>query len=238
MFTGIIQDIGVILKIKGRDYDISTKLNGIKIGDSISVNGVCLTVTNVVPLSDSVKINSYEKMANSNATSSVNSIKCNTLSEEMYNDLLQDETLRNKIKFTVHISKETFDITTFKFLKSGSKVNLEPSLSIGDKISGHLLTGHIDTITHITYIQKIQDSFIYKFKIPQGYKKYIVKKGSIAIDGISLTVADVSVYDFSVVIIPYTYEHTTLKYKKRNDRVNIEFDVLSKYVYSIIKDIR
>lgn len=214
MFTGIVQDIGTILKIEGRDYDILTKLSEIKTGDSISVDGVCLTITNVV--------SSLQKSTLHNFVTAPHKNMLDT---------------KKSVRFTVHVSKETFDTTTFKFLKSGSKVNLEPSLSVNDKISGHLLTGHVDTITYITDIRKAQESFIYRFKIPPEYKKYIVKKGSIGIDGISLTIADVSIYDFSVVIIPYTYEHTTLKYKRRNDKVNVEFDILSKYVYSIIKDI-
>lgn len=251
MFTGIIQDIGIILKINSKDYDISTKLNRIKTGDSISVNGVCLTITKVVPFPNNMthksKTDLPEKILLHNTTELVTPIESTTLMMESQpvsdknrstlSNLQQSEIpCSNGVKFTVHISKETYNITTFKYLKVGSKVNLEPSLSISDKISGHFLTGHIDIITHITDIRKVQDSFIYKFKIPQEYKKYIVKKGSIAIDGISLTIADVSMYDFSVVIIPYTYEHTTMRYRHRNDKVNIEFDILSKYVFSIIKN--
>lgn len=187
MFTGIIKDVGTVVSFEKNKLKISTKLSGLEIGDSISVNGVCLTIENI-----------------------------------------------NKNVIETHISEETKNKTTFRFIKIDDKVNLEPPLKFGEKVSGHLLTGHVDTITTITNIKKLQGSYIYTFKLPEDGKKLIAKKGSIAIDGISLTVLDVKNFYFTVTIIPFTYLNTNLKYKKLNSVVNLEFDILAKYIYNIV----
>jgi len=194
MFTGIVEDVGRVeeLKPKAKDalFTIRTKkidVKEMKIGESISVNGACLTVI---------------------------LIKNNT--------------------FTVEASHETLRRTTLSKLKLGSKVNLERSLRLGDRLGGHIVNGHVDGIGKVESIERCGKSLEFWFSIPKGRSKYIVEKGSIAIDGVGLTINALNVDRFSVNIIQYTQEATIFSNLKSGDSVNIEFDIIGKYVEKFV----
>lgn len=181
MFTGIIEDLGTVKKISKTQITVETKLDDIKIGDSICVSGVCLTVINYSLL-------------------------------------------------TFGISEETFKKTNLGELKIGSIVNLERALKSDGRLGGHFVTGHIDGTGEILKIKKSGNSEIWQFSIPENLSKYIAEKGSVAIDGISLTIAEIKPNSFSAAIIPHTLKNTTLKEKKIGDTVNLETDILAKYI--------
>ena len=185
MFTGIIEEIGKISSITKSTITIKSKtvLEDAKLGDSISVNGVCLTIV----------------------------------------DLKKDE-------FTANISEETFKITNFSELKSGDFVNLERALSLSSRLGGHIVTGHIDTVGEIVSIINKNEFYDLSIKFDKNFENYVVKKGSITINGISLTIAEINNNTVSVAIIPHTFNNTILNTLKSKDSVNIEFDILAKYV--------
>lgn len=185
MFTGIIEEIGEISSITKSTITIKSKtvLEDAKLGDSIAVNGVCLTIV----------------------------------------DLKKDE-------FTANVSEETFKITNFSELKSGDFVNLERALSLSSRLGGHIVTGHIDTVGEIVSIIDKNEFYDLSVKFDKNFENYVVKKGSITINGISLTIADINNNTVSVAIIPHTFNNTILKTLKSKDSVNIEFDILAKYV--------
>jgi len=137
--------------------------------------------------------------------------------------------------FVVNISEETLKVTNAKNWKKGTKLNLEKSLKVGDELGGHIVTGHIDATTRLIRRKKLKKSSILIFKLPKNLQKFICKKGSIAIDGISLTVNDVEEKSFSISIIPHTSEITTLGNIKKDDTVNIEIDILARYIENNIK---
>ena len=147
--------------------------------------------------------------------------------------LTLEEYYRNLVKF--YVTKETLSKTTFKFLKEGSLINLEKSLKFGSRLSGHFVQGHVDTICSIKKIHSIGKSWLIYFKLPRNYKKYLVQKGSIAINGVSLTIAKILKYGFKISVIPQTLKLTNLFLLKKNDLVNVEFDILGKYIKSIKK---
>ena len=155
------------------------------------------------------------------------SISCSgaCLTVEKYN--------RNFIKF--YITKETLSKTTFKLLKKGSLINLEKSLKYGNRLSGHFVQGHVDTTCSIKIIHFIGKSWLINFKLPNKYKKYLVPKGSIAINGVSLTIAKILKYGFLISVIPQTLKLTNLFFLKEKYLVNVEFDILGKYIKSIAK---
>ncbi|MFC1514651.1 riboflavin synthase [Candidatus Omnitrophota bacterium] len=124
----------------------------------------------------------------------------------------------------------TLKRSSLKRLRVSDKVNLESSLAMGDKLQGHFVLGHIDCEARVKKIAKVKDAFVLEVELPAEGKKYLVGRGSIAIDGISLTVAEVKAKSFSVNIIPYTWQHTTLKDKRAGSFVNLEFDYLGKLV--------
>jgi len=193
MFTGIIEDIGVIAninKMAGR-WEISLKTAlppaTIKEGDSISVDGICLTVT---------------KLSN------------NT--------------------FFVDASLETLRLTALKEKRTGQKVNLERAMSVENRFGGHLVTGHIDGVGSIIEKKKEGDSTTFVIEVSPPLARYIVGKGSIAIDGISLTVNEQRDNIFTVNIIPYTVSRTTIGEKNLRDAINIETDIIGKYVESFL----
>ena len=140
---------------------------------------------------------------------------------------------KNLIKF--YLSKETLKKTIFIKSKKGDIVNLEKSLKYGDRISGHFVQGHVDTTSFVEKIEFIGKSWLIKFKIAKKYKKYLVQKGSITINGVSLTVAKLFNDGFEIAIIPKTLELTNLIHLKKNDLVNVEFDILGKYIKNFIK---
>lgn len=189
MFTGLILEMGEITSIKRRSGGaiLSLKANeaasAAEVGDSISVNGVCLTVVG--------KNN-------------------NLLSFD-----LSDETLRS---------------TNLGSLKTGDGINLEPSLRPDSKIGGHFVTGHVDAAGKICSKVNIGDMLKFKIEAPANVINFLVEKGSVAVDGISLTVVDVLREGFTVVIIPHTARLTTIGFKGVGDTVNIEVDILGKYV--------
>ena len=183
MFTGIIENIGKITNITDSQIQIETCLDDIKQGDSIAVNGVCLTVT---------KIDNKE--------------------------------------LSFDYSPTTSDITNISLLKKNSLVNLERALTLQTRLGGHIVSGHIDTSTKIVDIKKSGNFYFISFSINENIKKYIVHKGFIAIDGISLTVAQNNEKIFSVTMIPETFNKTIFHTRKEGDIVNIEIDVFAKYV--------
>ena len=136
---------------------------------------------------------------------------------------------------TFYISKETLNKTIFQFSKKGDVINLEKSLRFGDRISGHFVQGHVDTTCLIEAIQHIGKSWEITFNLPKSYKKYLIPKGSIAINGVSLTVAEVINTGFKIIIIPQTLKLTNLILLKKRDKVNIEFDLFGKYIKNFIK---
>ena len=192
MFTGIIEKIGTIKSI---EEDNNSSIINIEIhdsryslGDSICVNGVCLTIENIT--------------------------------EQTY---------------TFSVSPETNKLTNLKNLKKDSSVNIESSLTINKLISGHIVQGHIDTTSEIIEIQQKDNSWFIKFSIDLEYAKYLIKKGSVSIDGVSLTVNDVTKNQFNVMIIPHTYQNTIFKSYKKGSIVNVEIDILAKYIEKLGK---
>ena len=139
----------------------------------------------------------------------------------------------NDFIFSVNISEETRNRSNFFYNNLNQKINIEKSIKVGDEISGHFVYGHVDCITKISKIHKLDLSWNFEFQkdnTNKNMERFIVQKGSIAINGISLTVANVSSDNFSISIVPHTYENTNLNIAKENDLVNIEFDALARYV--------
>ena len=189
MFTGIIEDLGTVVRIsrKGEDalliIDTSMNLDDVNIGDSISISGACLTLTE-----------------------------------------------KGGKRFSADVSAETLARTNLKSLKSGDKVNLEKSLRLNSFLGGHLVLGHVDGIGKIQEKVEKSNSIQFGVEIDAGLSRYIVEKGSVAVDGISLTVNRCEKDRFYVNIIPHTARNTTLGFKKTADPVNIETDIIGKYV--------
>lgn len=193
MFTGIIEEIGVVKQLKRSSIASSvvvkadTVLKDIHLGDSISVNGVCLTVIKYD--------NSY---------------------------------------FEADVMNETFKRSTIKDLKGGDKVNLERAMTIDKRFGGHMVYGHVDGVGIIKRVRTDDNAIVYTIKANDEILKYIIAQGSVAIDGISLTVTDVTSHDFSVSIIPHTREVTVLKYRNIGNAVNIENDCIGKYIEKLV----
>ena len=148
-------------------------------------------------------------------------------------DIFEDK--NNDNTFSVNISEETLIKSNIINWKISSKINLEKSLRVGDEITGHFVYGHVDTTTKILNISNLQNSWEFEFQLPLSYfnpiiKSLIVEKGSVAINGVSLTIAKVSDNSFTVSIIPHTYTNTNLSFLNLNDIVNIEFDPLARYI--------
>ena len=189
MFSGIIEELGEVKNISkyGNVTRIEIKakniLEDIKIGDSISVNGACLTV-----------------------------IKKDTPS------------------LTFEAMPETLKLTNLGALRVADKVNLERGLKIGDRLSGHFVSGHVDCTGIIRKKGYINNNLCFEIVVPTEFIKYCIPRGSIAVDGISLTLVDKRTNTFSVYIIPHTLKNTTLGFKGASDKVNIEFDILAKLI--------
>ncbi len=195
MFTGIVEETGRILEFSAGPTGWRLKirarmaLEGLAVGDSIAINGCCLTAVE------------------SDATAGV-------------------------IEFDV--LEETRRLTNLGDHVSGDAINLERSLSFGGKMGGHFVTGHIDGIGRIEQFQQRGADHYLKVSVPRGFGRYLIPKGSIAIDGMSLTVAEVDGDTFAVWIIPHTLEVTNLRGRKVGDSVNLEFDLLGKYVEKLL----
>ena len=143
---------------------------------------------------------------------------------------------KNHSYFCFEVSQETISCSSVKFWKKNTKINLENSLRFGDEVGGHLVTGHVDCLGEIDSINKSKNSNVFKIKYPKEYKKYVASKGSICLDGISLTINEVFDDFFSVNIIPHTEENTSWSKISKGDSINIEFDVLARYVASQLED--
>lgn len=193
MFTGIVEEIGKIAAISNYGNFIQLKvlakkvLEDVSLGDSIAVNGICLTVTSF-----------------------------------------------STDYFTADVMPETLKRSSLKYAKSGSSVNLERAMAANGRFGGHIVSGHIDGIGKILSITKDRNAIWYRISTDSEILKYIVEKGSITIDGISLTVAKVTDSDFSISAIPHTVAITILGQKKTGDTVNLENDILGKYVEKIV----
>lgn len=189
MFTGLIETVGRVAAIERRSGAALLKIESvlptaeIAIGDSVAVNGACLTVTGKSPTT-----------------------------------------------LTFDVSPESLASTTLGSLGSASRVNLERAMRLGDRLGGHIVTGHIDSIARLASISEASGNHVLDFTLPPESTRYLVAKGSVTIDGISLTVNTVSADGFSVNIIPHTFSNTTLSGIRVGQQVNIETDIIGKYV--------
>ncbi len=136
---------------------------------------------------------------------------------------------------TFYISQETLNKTNFKFAKKGDIINLEKSMKYGNRISGHFVQGHVDTISSVKEIKIVGKSWFIDFTLPKRYKKFVVSKGSITINGVSLTIAKILTSGVRISVIPQTLKLTNLIFLKKRDIVNVEFDVLAKYISNFLK---
>ena len=188
MFTGIIEELAKVENVQEFDDFCTVKIasnfaDKIKIGNSIAINGVCLTATDT------------------------------------------DSTC-----FTVDIVKETLDKSSLRNLNDQSYVNLERSMKVSSRIDGHIVQGHVESTSTIVNIESFNNQKNFTIEVDQNYLKYCIKKGSIALDGISLTIAEITDNNITVAIIPHTLENTTLKFKKKGDLMNLETDMFAKYI--------
>ena len=190
MFTGIIQDVGCIAAIAREaeqthmQFETALDMSGWQLGDSVAVDGCCLTIT-AFPAAN---------------------------------------------RFAATLSRETLNLTCFDAAEEGQRVNLEPALRMGDALGGHMVTGHVDGTGRIEAIRPIGEHREISFWLPDALARYVVVKGSVAVNGVSLTVNAVGRNDFTVNLIPHTLAHTNLGGLKAGDRVNIETDMYGRYV--------
>lgn len=193
MFTGIIEEMGSVKALRREAGSVqitisaSTVLGNTALGDSICVNGVCLTVVDI-----------------------------------------------GRSEFSADVANETLKVTGLGELQSGQKVNLERALQLSARIGGHLVTGHVDAVGRIREKRQEGNSWRVFIEAPETALRYIIKKGSVAVDGISLTVADVDKTGFSIAMIPHTAKLTTLGFKTAGDSVNLETDIIGKYVERLL----
>ncbi|MCQ2790070.1 MAG: riboflavin synthase [bacterium] len=164
-------------------------------------------------------------------------IECKKILEEIkigdsvaINGVCQTVTTISDNSFTADVSTETLKVTNFSNFKIGDFVNLERALTLQSRLGGHIISGHVDNIAKIEKISQNEDFYLFSISLPKDIEKYVVKKGSICINGISLTVANISNQKIELAIIPHTYKSTNLQYLKANDNVNVEVDMLAKYV--------
>ncbi len=194
MFTGLIQSIGQVRALKQQGHSAQLQISSslvnedLQLGESIAVNGACLTVV-----------------------------------------------AWDKSSFTVDVSPETLSCTTLGLLKGNQPVNLERALRLSDRLGGHLVSGHIDCVAVVKRRYVDQNAIRFEFSVPQEVIRYLVDKGSVAVDGISLTVNKVESDMFSIAVIPHSLEMTTLKDCREGTRVNIETDLLGRYVERLLQ---
>lgn len=190
MFTGIVEEVGAIASIShnGMTVRADTVMSDLKLGDSIAVNGACLTA---VSIGDS--------------------------------------------EFSVDLSPETMRRTSLGDLSPGGVVNLERALAASDRMGGHIVQGHVDGTGRVTSTKVDGDSVTYRVRAPARLMPYIVEKGFIAVDGISLTVVKVGTSSFTLAVIPYTLHNTNLQTISVGARVNLEADILAKYVENLLR---
>ncbi|WP_448587990.1 riboflavin synthase [Thermocrinis sp.] len=192
MFSGLVEEVGKVEELRlvpgGAKLKVRSGLTELKIGDSVSVNGVCLTLVE------------WDGMV-----------------------------------MNFDLSQETLSRSNLRFLKRGDVVNLERALKVGDRIGGHFLQGHVDFTSRIEVFSQKGSHWELRISLPEEYLEYVVEKGSIGIDGISLTINSVEQGSVSINIIPHTHEHTNLKHRKVGDLVNVELDLLGKYVINYLR---
>ena len=196
MFTGIIEEVGKILKIEeegtNKHFTISCPISHtLKVDQSVAHNGVCLTVVS-----------------------------------------------KNNNEHVVTAIKETLDKSNLGSLFVGDEVNIERSVTLEQRLDGHMVQGHVDTTAICENIQEEKGSWLYTFRIEGDHESLMVEKGSISINGTSLTVFNIKNQIFSVAIIPFTYENTVFKHINVGSRVNIEFDMMGKYIINYLKSIK
>ena len=189
MFTGIIEDVGFVKDVEGQRLVVQAYkvMADLKLGDSIAVNGACLTVVQ-----------------------------------------------RAENTFTVELSPETLRRTSLGVLSVGHGINLERPLAVSDRLGGHIVQGHVDATGSITSSKHDGDCVILRIRSPKRLMPYIVEKGFVTVDGISLTVVKRGASSFTLSVIPYTLQNTNLLGKTVGDRVNLEADIVAKYVESIL----
>lgn len=195
MFTGIIEAVGKINRIESTDGDSrlfidagSLDMADVKQGDSIAINGVCLTVVGL-----------------------------------------------HQSSFDADVSNETLSLTTMHNLKEGSQVNLEKALLPTTRLGGHLVSGHVDGVGRVLSIAQDARSIKYTIEVPDDLKRYIAVKGSVCVDGVSLTINSVTDNSFEVNIIPHTQEQTIIQTYKKGSRVNIEVDLVARYLERLLR---
>ncbi|MBA5867243.1 MAG: riboflavin synthase [Nitrospira sp. CR1.3] len=195
MFTGIVEEMGAVTSMEktlaGTRMRIlaSTVMSDLKVGDSVSVNGTCLTVVT-----------------------------------------------KGERDFVVEISPETLSVTTLGHLEAGAPVNLERAMKLNERIGGHLVAGHVDAVGTIRSRRQEGNAIVITIEAPANILRYCVSKGSITVDGISLTINEIADHAFSVAIIPHTAKVTTLGLKQVNDTVNLESDLIGKYVERLLQE--
>lgn len=195
MFTGIIEEMGAVSSMEktlaGTRITIlaSTVMSDLKIGDSVSVNGTCLTVVS-----------------------------------------------KSEREFVVEVSPETLSVTTLEHLSAGAPVNLERAMKLNERIGGHLVAGHVDGVGTIRSRHQEGNAIFFTTEAPPEILRYCVAKGSITVDGVSLTINEVADHSFSIAIIPHTAKVTTLGFKQINDTVNLESDLIGKYVERLLQE--
>jgi len=193
MFTGLVEEVGVLTAITGSEQAsrlvirAERVLEGVQLGDSIAVNGICLTVTS--------------------------------------------QTSRH---FSVDVMPETMNKTSLRLARLGQRVNLERAMRVGDRFGGHIVSGHVDSTGTILTREPHANAVLFRIGAAPELLKYIIPQGSICVDGISLTVASVDEASFSVSIIPHTLKQTSLQDRRPGDRVNLEADVIGKYVERLL----
>ena len=189
MFTGIVEEVGVVAKISDNGMTVlATKVTeDLKLGDSIAVNGTCLTAVSF-----------------------------------------------DRTEFSVDLSPETVRRTSLDRLSVGGPVNLERALLASDRMGGHIVQGHVDGTGRVMSTKREGDSTIFRIRVPKRLNRYIVEKGFVAVDGISLTVVKIGASSFTLAVIPYTLKNTNLAALSVGDRVNLEADILAKYVESLL----
>jgi riboflavin synthase len=190
VFTGIIEEVGVIRRRVGGDLAVmaSRVIEDVKLGDSIAIDGACMTVVHFT-----------------------------------------DE------EFVVQVSPESYARTTLGDLKVGDAVNLERAMALGDRFGGHIVQGHVDGVGRVDRVQHQGEFSVWTFNAPEEVAPYLVPKGSVTINGISLTVVDPRKDTFDVAVIPKTLDETTLRSKRPGDRVNMEADVFGKHVFHYMR---
>lgn len=193
MFTGIIESVGVVKNLKQEKENLHITIESnftseLKIDQSISHNGVCLTIVDI-----------------------------------------------DGKEYTVTAIKETLDKSNLKYLAVGSEINLERAMILGARLDGHIVQGHVDQTAVCTNIVEENGSWVFSFEYDNAYNNITIEKGSITINGVSLTVVNSQKNSFSVAIIPYTYEFTNFHTFKKGTVVNLEFDVIGKYVARLLE---